>query len=82
MKAKAELTAVERDKLTINPDFDFKNDIAARPLESIPPNVLAMFKWTGIYQQLQRGFFMMRLRIPGGRVTADQLDRIADMGDR
>jgi sulfite reductase beta subunit-like hemoprotein len=82
MKAKTELTAVERDKLAINPDFDFKNDIAARPLESIPPNILALFKWTGIYQQLQRGFFMMRLRIPGGRVTADQLDRIADLGDR
>ena len=82
MNAKSELTAVEQDKLTINPDIDFKNAIAARPLESIPPNVLAMFKWTGIYQQLQRGFFMMRVRIPGGQLTADQLDRIADLGDR
>ena len=82
MKAKPELTAVERDKLAINPDFDFKNDIAAQPLESIPSNVLAMFKWTGIYQQLQRGFFMMRVRIPGGQLTADQLDRITDLGDR
>ncbi len=82
MKAKPELTQVERDKLAIPPDFDFKNDIAARPLESIPPNVLAMFKWTGIYQQLQRGFFMMRVRIPGGRLTADQLERIADLGDQ
>ena len=82
MKAKTELTAVERDKLAINPDFDFKNDIAAQSLESIPPNVLAMFKWTGIYQQLQRGFFMMRLRLPGGQLTADQLDRIANIGDQ
>jgi sulfite reductase beta subunit-like hemoprotein len=82
MKAQPELTAIERDKLAINPDFDFKHDIAARPLDSIPPNVLALFKWTGIYQQLQRGFFMMRIRIPGGRLTADQLDRIAALGDQ
>ena len=81
MKAHTELTAVERDKLAIHPDFDFKNDIAARPLAAITPNELAMFKWSGIYQQLQRGFFMLRLRIPGGRLTADQLDRIAALGD-
>ncbi len=81
MSAKPELTQVERDKLTINPDFDFKNDIAQRSLDDIPPNELAMFKWSGIYQQLQRGFFMMRLRIPGGLVNADQLDKIADIAD-
>lgn len=81
MPAKPELTQVEQDKLAINPDFDFKNDIARRPLEAISPNELAMFKWTGIYQQLQKGFFMMRLRIPGGLVTAEQLARVADLAD-
>lgn len=81
MPAQPELTQVERDKLTINPDFDFKQDIAQRALADITPNELAMFKWSGIYQQLQPGFFMMRLRIPGGVVTADQLDCIADVAD-
>lgn len=81
MPASPELTQVERDKLTINPDFDFKNDIAERDLSKISPNELAMFKWSGIYQQLQPGFFMMRLRIPGGLVTADQMDVIADVAD-
>ena len=78
MPAKPDLTQVELDKLTIDPDFDFR-DIAARPFEDITPNELAMFKWTGIYMQLQKGFFMMRLRIPGGVITADQLDKSAEV---
>lgn len=82
MPAKPDLTPVERDKLTINPDFDFKNDIAARPFEDLTTNEIGMFKWTGIYHQLQKGFFMMRLRIPGGVVTADQFDRIGELTRR
>lgn len=81
MPAQPDLTPVERDKLTINPDFDFKNDIAQRDPADITPNELAMFKWTGIYPQLQKGFFMMRVRVPGGLLTADQLARIAELGD-
>lgn len=79
MPAKPDLTPIERDKLTIDPDFDFKNDIAARPFEDLRTNEIGMFKWTGIYHQLQKGFFMMRLRIPGGLVTAEQMERIADV---
>lgn len=79
MPAKPELTPFERDKLTINPDFDFKRDIAARPFEDLTTNEIGMFKWSGIYHQLQKGFFMLRLRIPGGEVTADQMDRIAEV---
>ncbi len=79
MPAKPDLIPVERDKLTINPDFDFKHDIAARPFEDLRTNEIGMFKWSGIYHQLQKGFFMMRLRIPGGLVTAEQMDVIADV---
>lgn len=79
MPAKPDLIPVERDKLSINPDFDFKHDIAARPFEDLRTNEIGMFKWTGIYHQLQKGFFMMRLRIPGGLVTAEQMDRIAEV---
>ena len=75
-----ELTQVERDKLTINPDFDFEA-LASRPLESIPSGELAMFKWNGIYGQRQKGFFMMRVRIPGGLLTASQLERIAELAE-
>ena len=81
MPAKPDLTQIERDKLTIDVDFDFKRDIAARPFEDLTTNEIGLFKWTGIYHQLQKGFFMMRLRIPGGHVTADQLDKIAEMAE-
>lgn len=80
MPAKPDLTAIERDKLTIDPDFDFR-DIAARPFEDLKTNEIGMFKWTGIYHQLQKGFFMMRVRIPGGIITADQLDKMAEIAE-
>ncbi len=82
MPSKLGLTQVERDKLMIDPDFDFKADIAERPFEDLTTNEIGMFKWTGIYHQLQKGFFMMRLRIPGGLVRAEQLDVIADLAER
>lgn len=78
MPAQEELTQVERDKLTINPDFDFR-EIAKRDLDAIPPNEIAMFKWSGVYHQLQRGYFMIRLRIPGGLLTAAQLTRAGEL---
>jgi ferredoxin-nitrite reductase len=82
MPAKQDLTQVERDKLTINPDFDFKNDIAARPFEDLTTNDIGMFKWSGIYHQLQKGFFMMRLRIPGGIINAEQMEVVARIAEK
>ena len=74
MKAQPELTQVEKDKLEINPDFDFR-EIANIPFENITPNELAMFKWSGVYHQLQPDFFMIRIVTPGGRLTTKQFNR-------
>jgi sulfite reductase beta subunit-like hemoprotein len=81
MKAQPELTQVERDKLEIDPDFDFRA-IADRPREEISPNEMAMFKWCGVYTQLQTGFFMIRLVTPGGRMTTQQFSRAVELADR
>jgi ferredoxin-nitrite reductase len=62
MLAKEELTQQEKDKLEIDPNFDFK-EIANRKFEDISKNEIGMFKWSGIYQQLQAGYFMLRLQI-------------------
>lgn len=78
MPAQEELTQVEQDKLQINPDFDFR-EIARRDLDALTPNEIAMFKWSGVYHQLQRGYFMIRLRIPGGILTAPQLTRAGEL---
>ncbi len=72
MPVKEQLTQVERDKLEIDPDFDFR-EIATRPFEELTSNEIGMFKWSGVYAQLQKGFFMIRLRLPGGVMTAEQL---------
>jgi sulfite reductase beta subunit-like hemoprotein len=80
MTAKPELTQVERDKLEINPDFDFR-EIARRPFTDISPNELAMFKWSGVYHQLQPSFFMIRVVTPGGLMTTKQFNRAVDLGE-
>ncbi len=80
MPATEDLTQVEKDKLEINPDFDFR-EIAERPFEDLSPNEIGMFKWSGVYHQLQKGNFMIRLRIPGGLMTSEQLRRAAELVD-
>ena len=80
MKAQPDLTQVEKDKLEINPDFDFRT-IAKRPFEDITPNELAMFKWCGVYHQLQPSFFMIRVVTPGGRMTTTQFNRAVDLAE-
>lgn len=80
MIAKPELTQVERDKLEINPDFDFRK-IAETPFKDITPNELAMFKWSGVYHQLQPSFFMIRVVTPGGLMTTTQFNRAVDLAE-
>ena len=81
MTATPDLTQVERDKLEIDPDFDFR-EIAQRPFEAITPNELAMFKWSGVYHQLQPSFFMIRVVTPGGLMTTRQFNRAIDLGEQ
>ncbi len=80
MPAVPELTQVEKDKLTINPDFDFRA-IASRPFAELTPNEVAMFKWSGVYHQLQPDFFMIRLVTPGGLMTTRQFRRAIELAE-
>jgi len=81
MLEKEKLTQQEVDKLEINPDIDFK-EIAKRPFEQISKNEIGMFKWSGVYHQLQTGYFMLRLRIPGGVFTSIQLKKAAELSKK
>jgi sulfite reductase beta subunit-like hemoprotein len=81
MKAQPDLTQVEKDKVEIDPDFNFR-DIAHRPFEDITPNELAMFKWSGVYHQLQPSFYMIRVVTPGGRMTTRQFNRAVDLAEQ
>jgi len=81
MKVQPGLTQVEKDKLEIDPDFDFR-EIAKRPFEDITPNELAMFKWSGVYHQLQPSFFMIRVVTPGGRMSTTQFNKAVDLAEQ
>src|SRR5215216_5112845 len=51
--------------------------------KSITPDDEALFKWYGIYTQrpAEDGFFMVRIRIPGGELIPAQLRAIADLSN-
>jgi len=78
MLAKEQLTQQEKDKIEIDPDFDFR-EIAARPFTDLSTNEIGMFKWSGVYHQLQKGYFMIRLRMPGGILTSKQLKKAGEL---
>lgn len=51
--------------------------------KSIDPDDEALFRWYGIYTQrpAEDGYFMVRMRVPGGNLTHTQLRTIADLAD-
>ncbi len=51
--------------------------------KAVTPDDEALFRWHGIYTQrpAEDGFFMVRLRIPGGDLTPEQLRLIADLSN-
>jgi sulfite reductase (ferredoxin) len=79
--------SVEAIKKAKNP-LDVLDDIrryAPEGLASIDPDDRDVrFKWIGLYTQrpLEDGYFMLRTRLPGGQVTADQFERLADLAER
>ena len=48
--------------------------------DSIDPDDMIRFKWHGIYQQRPKdGHFMMRVKVPGGRLNTEQMRTLADI---
>ncbi len=84
MASAAHVEAVKKSK---NP-LDILEDIrryAREGLASIDPDDRdTRFKWFGLYTQrpLEDGYFMLRVKLPGGQVTADQLERLAEISER
>src|SRR4051794_23768791 len=75
-----ELQKLEQDGLDIIDEII--NVYAKNGFESIPEEKFALFKWAGVYQQRPKkdGYFMMRVRIPGGVLTSRQARVIAELG--
>ncbi|MBI2766359.1 MAG: ferredoxin--nitrite reductase [Chloroflexi bacterium] len=74
---KFERMKAERDGLDSYPDL-LRHAEANTPAAEIPDDVLQRMKWFGVfYRPRTPGSFMMRLRVPGGRLTAEQLRAFA-----
>lgn len=68
-----------KDGLDVWPDL-VRYAAECTPIEDIPADDLQRFKWYGVFHRQQRpGTFMMRLRAPGGRLTAHQVRTIAEV---
>jgi ferredoxin-nitrite reductase len=82
-----ELNQVERWKLERSP-LDVADAVRSRYAEAGPaaveevPGELERLKWVGIYPQRQGGdAFMLRVKVPGGRLTAAQARCIGEIAD-
>jgi sulfite reductase beta subunit-like hemoprotein len=77
-----------QERLKLEKDgLDVIHDIfryAETGFASIPADDFDRFKWYGVYRQKPKdsGYFMMRLRIPGGQINAAQARKISDLADR
>lgn len=63
--------------------IDLQNKINAFNTGETPEEAFRKFRLTrGVYGQRQPGVQMIRIKLPYGRITADQLVRIADTSDK
>lgn len=67
-----ELLKIEKDGLEVLKDIERYGSLG---FSSIAPDDIERFKWLGLYQQSPKaeGYFMMRIKIPGGLLNAAQL---------
>lgn len=72
---------VVKDGLDVLPDIA---RYAETGFASIPEDDFDRLKWFGVYRQRPKdsGYFMLRTKIPGGRMNAAQLDVIADLAEQ
>ena len=77
-----------QEKMKLEKDgLDVIHDIhryAKTGFASIDADDFDRMKWYGVYRQKPKdsGYFMMRLRLPGGQVTAAQAAKLSELADR
>jgi ferredoxin-nitrite reductase len=77
---KIEAIKTARDGLNVLPDIQ---RYAIEGVDAIPAEDLERLKWYGIFHRKQTpGFFMLRIRMPNGALTSEQLATIAEISNR
>jgi ferredoxin-nitrite reductase len=86
-RADQELNQVERWKLERHP-LAVREAVLERYAREGPASILAVpgeterLKWVGLYPQRQGGdAFMLRIKVPGGRLRADQARVVGELAD-
>src|SRR5215471_12973481 len=70
----------EKDGLEVEADI---RRYAREGFAAIPADDFARMRWYGIYQQQPKaGHFMLRVRIPGGDLSAQQLRVIGELDEQ
>lgn len=72
-----EIDRIKKEGLGLDFDEIFEKDVQA-----LSEDDFYRLKTYGICSQKHPGFFMLRIRIPGGKVTSDQAKAISDLSDR
>ena len=81
MSNKFEAMKAEMDGLDVWPDL-LRYATEDTPVDQIPDDDLQRMKWYGVFHRPQTpGTSMMRLRLPGGRATSEQLRVIAGLAE-
>src|SRR5436189_2580495 len=77
-----------QEKMKLEKDgLDVIHDIyryAKTGFASISADDFDRMKWYGVYRQKPKdsGYFMMRIRVPGGRLTSAQAAKLGEITDR
>ena len=77
-----------QEKMKLDKDgLDVIHDIyryAKSGFETIDPEDFDRMKWYGVYRQKPKesGYFMMRLRLPGGQLSSAQAVKLSELADR
>jgi ferredoxin-nitrite reductase len=75
-----EAIKAEKDGLDVFPDL---LRYACEGWEAIPEDDLERLKWYGLFhRKATPGYFMLRLRIPNGVLTSEQLEAIGEISNR
>ncbi|PST46058.1 ferredoxin--nitrite reductase [Bifidobacterium callitrichos] len=76
-----EIAKLKEDGLDVFKDLP---ELVKKPFSEIDPSYFMYFKYAGLTVQKPQtdGYFMMRIKIPGGRVTVKQADHIAWIGEK
>lgn len=79
MAAKLDIEAIKKEKDGLDVIHDIRR-YASEGFATIDPKDFPLFRWYGLYQQRpNEGHFMLRVKVPGGRLSTVQLREIGQI---